>query len=168
MFSPMDYQFGSGYARTTLMEFIRAEVLPLVKDPHRQTADMLQSAAALLPLAGWTAYDTGAHGLANWYLTYALRLAQAAGDRALGGRILTGMSHQANFLGYHEHAANLAQAAQRGAQGRATPTTMAPFHAMEARALAGAGNRRGTEAALSAAEAWFARRSPQNDPAWMR
>lgn len=168
MFSRMDYQFGGGYARTTLVEFIRTEVLPLVKNPHRQTPEVLRSAAALLRVAGWTAYDTGAHGLANWYLTHALRLAQAAGDRALGGRILAGMSHQANFLGYHEHAANLARAAQRGAQGQATPTAMALFHAMEARALAGAGDRRGTESALLTAESWFSRRSAENDPAWMR
>ena len=168
MFSQMDYQFGGGYARSTLVEFIRAEVLPLVKDPHRQTSDVLRAAAALLRLAGWTAYDTGAHGLANWYLTHALRLAQAAGDRALGGRILAGMSHQANFLGHHEHAANLARAAQRGAQGQATPTAMALFHAMEARALAGAGDRHGTESALLTAELWFSRRSAENDPAWMR
>lgn len=168
MFSRMDYKFGGGYARTTLVEFIRAEVLPLVKDPRRQTPDVLRSAAALLRLAGWTAYDTGAHGLANWYLTHALRLAQAADDRALGGRILAGMSHQANFLGHHEHAANLARAAQRGAQGQATPTAMALFYAMEARALAGAGDRSGTESALLTAESWFARRSAENDPAWMR
>jgi hypothetical protein len=54
-----------------------------------------------------------------------LRLANAGGDRMLGGRILAGMSHQANFLGYFDHAINLARAAQRGAAGHATPTAMA-------------------------------------------
>jgi hypothetical protein len=44
------------------------------------------------------------------------------------------MSHQAHFLGYNEQALNLAQAAQRRAEGHATPTGMALFHAMEARA----------------------------------
>ena len=168
MFSRLDYQFGGGYARSSLVEFIRGEVAPLVQDPRGISPEVLRSAAALLRLAGWTAYDTGAHGLASRYLTQALRLAQAAGDRPLGGRILAGMSHQANFLGYHEHAANLARAAQRGAQRHATPTAMALFHAMEARALAGAGDRRGTESALLAAEASFARRSPGEDPAWLR
>jgi tetratricopeptide (TPR) repeat protein len=168
MFSRLDYQFGGGYARTALVEFIRSELAPLVNDPRSRAPEVMQAAAALLRLAGWTAYDTGAHDLATRYLTQALRLAQAAGDRALGGRILAGLSHQANFLGYHEHAANLARAAQRGAQGQATPTAMALFYAMEARALAGSGDRRGTEAALLAAESWFERRSPQNDPTWLR
>jgi hypothetical protein len=45
---------------------------------------------------------------------------------------------------------------------------MSLFHAMEARALAGAGDRRGAEAALVAAESWFERRSPDNDPPWLR
>jgi hypothetical protein len=168
MFSRLDYQFGGGYARSALVEFIRVEVAPLVAGPRGQSPDVLCAAAALLRLAGWTAYDTGYHVLATRYLTQGLRLAQAAGDRALGGRILAGMSHQANFLGYHEQAAHLARAAQRGAQGHATPTARALFHAMEARALAGLGDRQATEAALLSADTWFAQRSPANDPAWLR
>jgi hypothetical protein len=39
---------------------------------------------------------------------------------------------------------------------------------MEARGLAGLGDRRGTEAALLAAESWFAQRTPENDPIWLR
>lgn len=168
MFSRLDYQFGGGYARSALVEFIRAELSPIMADPRRASSELLGAAASLLRLAGWTAYDTGRHGMASRYLTQALRFAQAAGDRALGGRILAGMSHQAHFLGYHEQAANLARAAQRGAQGHATPTGMALFYAMEARALAGSGDRQGTEAALIAAESWFDRRSPENDPPWLR
>jgi hypothetical protein len=78
------------------------------------------------------------------------------------------MSHQANFLGYHEQAVNLARAAQRGTGGQATPTAMALFHAMEARGLAGCGDRAGVEAALLAAESWFERRTVENDPTWLR
>lgn len=168
MFSRLDYQFGGGFARSSLVEFIRAEAAPMVASRGGCPPELLRAEAVLLRLAGWTAYDTGRHGLANRYFTQGLALAQAAGDRALGGRILAGMSHQANFLGYHEQAANLARAAQRGAKGHATPTGMALFHAMEARGLAGARDRRGSEAALLAAERWFGRRSPENDPAWLR
>lgn len=168
MFSRLDYQFGGGYARTALVEFVRAEVAPLVAAPAHVSADVLRASAGLLRLAGWTAYDTGQHGFASRYFAQGLRLAQAAGDRALGGRILAGMSHQANFLGHQEQAVNFARAAQRGASDQATPTAMALFHAMEARALAGLGDRRGTEAALLSADRWFDRRSPENDPPWLR
>jgi tetratricopeptide (TPR) repeat protein len=168
MFSRMDYSFGGGYARTALVEFLRAEVAPLVAQPEGRSPEVLRSAAALLRLAGWTAYDTGAHQLANHYFTQGLRLASAAGDRALGGRIMACMSHQAHFLGYHESAVNLARAAQRGSAGQATPTAMALFHAMEARALAGCGDRSGVEAALLSAESWFGRRTLENDPTWLQ
>jgi hypothetical protein len=168
MFSQMDYRFGGGYARSALVEFVRAEVGPLLADPGTWSGEVLRSAAALLRLVGWTAYDTGHHGLATRYFTQGLRLAQESGDRALGGRILAGMSHQANFLGYHSHAVNLARAAVRGAHGHATPTAMALFHAMEARGLAGTGDRSGAEAALAMADTWFDRRSTENDPEWLR
>lgn len=70
-------------------------------------------------------------------------MAKAAGDRALCGRILSGMSHQANFVGHHTQAVDLARAAQRGAKDHATSTAMALFHAMEARGLASLGDEKG-------------------------
>jgi len=78
------------------------------------------------------------------------------------------MSHQANFLGHYQHAANLARAAVRGAGGQATPTGMALFYSMEARALASKGDERGCLAALCEAERWFSRRMPEDDPYWLR
>jgi len=167
LFSEIDYRFGGGYARSALVQFISSEVAPLLAE-RPLTSDLLRETSALLRLTGWTAYDTGHHQLAHHYLTQALRLAQACGERALGGRILAGMSHQANFLGYHNSAANLARAARAGATGVATPTGMALFHAMEARALAGRGDRRGCELALVEADRWFAHRVPDDDPTWLR
>jgi hypothetical protein len=169
LFSQLDYQFGGGYARSSLVQYVNTEIAPLlVARPNSQTPELLSAASALLRLTGWTAYDTGNHVLAHRYLLQALRLAQAAGDRALGGRILAGMSHQANFLGYHDSAVNLARTARHGAEGVATPTAMALFHAMEARALASRGDRRDCESALVRAEYWLDRRVPENDPAWLQ
>ena len=45
---------------------------------------LFAAAADLTRLAGWTSYDIAAHGLAQRYFVQALRLAQAAGDRAYG------------------------------------------------------------------------------------
>ena len=143
VFSKLDYQFGGGHARLAVLHYVNTDVTPLVRsaDPESPLGrELLAAAAALLRLVGWTAYDTGLHGMAQRYLAQALRLADAAGDRMLGGRILAGMSHQANFLGYHDHAADLARAAKKGARASATPTAMALFSAMEARALAAKGD----------------------------
>jgi tetratricopeptide (TPR) repeat protein len=168
LFAELDYQFGGGYARPSLVEFVKTEVTPLLNGPQARDPDLLRAAAAVLRLAGWTSYDTGRFGLGQRYLTQALRLAQAAGDRALGGRILAGMSHLANFRGYANDAINLARAAQTGARDHATPTAMALFHAMEARALANRGDRRDCERALTEAERWFAHRVADQDPIWLR
>jgi hypothetical protein len=171
VFSQLDYRFGGGHARRAMVTYFESEVAPALRSANHDSPagrDLLAASAALLRLIAWTAYDSGLHGAAQRYFTQALRLAQAAGDRALGGRILAGMSHQANFLGHYEHAVNLARAAAYGARGQATPTAMALFHAMEARALASRGDKAACQAALHEAERWFSSRTPENDPYWLR
>lgn len=170
-FSQLDYRFGGGHARRAMVSYFESEVVPALRGASPDSAagrELLAAAAALLRLIAWTAYDSGFHGAAQRYFTHALRLAQAGGDRALGGRILAGMSHQANFLGHYDHAVNLARSAAYGARDRATPTGMALFHAMEARALASAGDKPACLDALHQAEKWFAQRTPENDPYWLR
>jgi len=78
------------------------------------------------------------------------------------------MSHQANYLSQPRRAVELARAAREGARGQATPTAMALFHAMEARALASSGDEIGCTTALSAAETALANGDPENDPEWVR
>jgi hypothetical protein len=112
------------------------------------------------------AYDSGVHGVAQRYFIQALRLAQASNDRLLAGSIVDAMSHQATFLRRPREAANLARAALSGTKGRATATLTAHFHAMEARALACAGDVRASQLALSNAVRNFERREPANDPAY--
>jgi hypothetical protein len=171
MFSTYDYKFGGGRPKSMVASFLDAEVMPHIshvspEDPVGR--EYFREVAALTRLAGWTAYDTGAHGLAQRYLTQAFRLAKAARDKALCGRILAGMSHQANFLGHHQRAADLARAAYKGANGFATPTAMGLFHAMEARALAAMGKEADTTAALITAERWHSQGNRDNDPDWIR
>ncbi|SEK31731.1 hypothetical protein [Nonomuraea pusilla] len=171
MFAKLDYRFGGGHARSTVVQYIAMEVEPLLKHVRSDTAlgkEFLSETAAMLRLTAWMAYDTGRHGLAQQYMTKALHLAREAGNRMLGGRILAGMSHQANYLGHYAMAVNLARAAQMGAMGAATPTAMALFSAMEARALASQGDKVACSRALGEAERWFERRVPEEDPVWLK
>jgi len=62
----------------------------------------------------------------------------------------------------------LARAARTGTAGIATPTLIAHFHTMEARALARLGNARGCDRALAEAVREFERRRPDDDPAWIQ
>jgi len=171
MFASYDYRYGGGRPKPLVAQYLESEVLPLL--PHVSPDNDLgrryfQEVAALTRLAGWTCYDTGQHALAQRYLHQAFRLAKAAGDRPLAGRILAGMSHQANFLGYYEQAVHLARGAAQGARGQATPTAMALFHSMEARALSSQGNEQEATAAMLEAERYLSDSNPDDDPDWIK
>ena len=171
MFSQYDYQFGGGRPRLLVAQVLSSDILPSLEHvlPGSPVAsEYLSEVGALLRLAAWTAYDVGDHWLAQSYFTQALRLAKAAGNRTLGGRIFAGMSHQANFLGYHQRALRLAQAAREGFRDQGTPTAMALAWAMEARAQASLGQARACLHAIDEAERWLMRRDPASEPEWLQ
>ena len=85
----------------------------------------------------------------------------------MGSRILSNMSHQANYLGHFGQAVQLARAAQEGSRGAATATTMSMFLAMEARAHAGNGDGAACSQALREAERLFEGRATGDDPEWI-
>lgn len=171
MFSGWDYQYGGGRSRLLVAQCLATEALPLARAADTNSPlgrEYVCAVSALTRLAGWTAYDIGLHGAAQRFLTLALNLAHEAADRALGGRILAGMSHQANYLGQYRRAVELARAAHEGARGRATPTTLSLFYAMEARAHASLGDERSCVAALTSAERLLADGSAEDDPEWIQ
>jgi hypothetical protein len=169
VFMQMDFQFGGGHARAALAQYFANDVCPLLDGRFTdQVGHQLFSAASqVAELLGWTAYDIGRHGLAQRYFIQGLRLAQAADDRMMGGRLLASMSHQATYLGNFDHAVQLARAAQEGSRGAATATTMAMFLAMEARGHAGNSDDAACSRALSEAEKFFHRQNVADDPDWI-
>ncbi|MFE3455091.1 hypothetical protein ACFXJ8_39845 [Nonomuraea sp. NPDC059194] len=169
-FGELDNRFGGGRVRSAVVKYLDTAVTPLLKEGSygEGTGKRLASAAAeLTRLAGWMAYDLEQHGLAQRYLIQALRLARGAGDDALGGEILAGMSHQALYMGQPAHALDLARAAQQSALRSGIHTLMASCHVLEAHAHAGLGDKIACGASLNAAERDFALRSPGEEPAWL-
>jgi hypothetical protein len=168
-FMRMDFQYGGGHARAALAQYFAGEVLPLLRGSYSDPtgAALFSAAADVAQLLGWTAYDLARHGLAQRYFIQAVRLAQAAGDRAMGARLLANMSHQATYLGRYGEAVQLARAAQEGARGRASATVVAMLLSMEARALAAAGDGRACDQVLREAEMVFAHRCTADDPLWI-
>jgi hypothetical protein len=160
---------GGGAALPTAVKYLRREVAPLLRgrftDPIGRA---LFSATADFTLGvGWMAYDAGRHGLAQRYMTQALRMSHAANDRAFGGRVLAAMSHQALHLGDVRHGIDLASAARTGTEGAVTPTVCAMLAAMEACAHASHGDARRCLKALSDAERALGQSNPAEDPAWV-
>ncbi|MFC5188092.1 hypothetical protein [Actinomadura harenae] len=80
-------------------------------------------AAELLRLAGFAAFDSGRHGLAQWYWDAGLRAAHAAGDSALGANILGFKSCQAKDAGGGREAVVLANSARLGYSGASGQVT---------------------------------------------
>ncbi|MEU7749605.1 hypothetical protein [Nonomuraea sp. NPDC049158] len=170
IFANMGFQFGGGHARTALIQYYNREVVPMLDGKFSEPVgrSLYEAAAEITELVAWTAYDLGRHGLAQRYFLQGLRLAQASGDRMMGGLLLADMSHQANYLGRYNQAIQLARAAQEGCKDIATATPMALFYAMEARAHAGNGDEAQCARALLQAEKFFSKRSVDDDPPWSR
>lgn len=169
MFADLDNRYGGGHARTAFVQFLSSDVEAMMRGQYGADVGprLFSAVAEALLLAAWMAYDSGLHGLAQRYFVPALHVAQTGGDRMLAGSVLSAMSHQASFLGEHQHAANLARAASTGTTGIATPTLTAQFHVMEARAYARLGDATACDAALTATEVAFNRRNPADDPAFI-
>jgi len=166
LFAQLDNRFGGALARQSLIGYLRKDASRLLAGRYRDDVgrDLFSAIAEAALLAAWASYDSGLHGVVQGYFVQALRLAEAGRDRRLGCSILSAMSHQATFLGHYGEAINLGRAARAGLASVATPGLTAQFLAMEARALAGAKEARGCQAALAAAGRNFAHADPAIDP----
>ncbi|UGY92042.1 transcriptional regulator [Streptomyces gobiensis] len=170
----LDHRFGSGHVRPVVVHYLNSVVSGLLAGSYRESVgrELFAAVARLTELAGYMAVDTGQPGLAQRYYIQALRLSQAAGDRAYGGYVLAAsMSHLAASLGNPREIAQLARAAQEGARGHVTPRVEAMFHAAEARGHALLGDARTCHLAAGRALTAFERAQPVtdagDDPAWI-
>ncbi|MGQ7749000.1 regulator [Streptomyces sp. WC2508] len=171
LFRTLDNAYGGGHARQALVRYLEHETEPMLRGTYGEaTGRRLFSAAAdLTRLAGWTSYDIAAHGLAQRYFVQALRLAQAAGDRAYGSYVLITMSRQAVYLGHGREAVQLARVAQQGIGSSAPPVVQALLHAVEARGHGVLGEARPCTTSLARAEHALEIARPGDDvPHWAR
>ncbi|QGV80984.1 regulator [Streptomyces ficellus] len=171
LFRTLDHAYGGGHARQALVRYLEHEAEPMLRGVYGETVGrrLFGAAADLTRLAGWTSYDIAAHGLAQRYFVQALRLAQAAGDRAYGSYVLITMSRQAVYLGHGREAVQLARVAQQGVGSAAPPVVQAMLHAVEARGHAVLGEVRACTSSLVRAERALDAARPGDDvPHWAR
>ncbi|WP_432135650.1 MULTISPECIES: regulator [unclassified Streptomyces] len=171
LFRALDDRYGGGHARQALVRYLEHECEPMLRGVYgEQTGRRLFAAAAdLTRLAGWTSYDIAAHGLAQRYFVQALRLSQAAADRAYGAYVLITMSRQAVYLSHGREAVQLARVAQQGIGAGASPTVQALLHAVEARGHGVLGEVRACTASLVRAERALEAAKPGDEvPFWAR
>ncbi|MCX5139794.1 MULTISPECIES: regulator [unclassified Streptomyces] len=171
LFRTLDNAYGGGHARQALVRYLEHETEPMLRGTYGEATGrrLFAAAADLTRLAGWTSYDIAAHGLAQRYFVQALRLAQAAGDRAYGSFVLITMSRQAVYLGHGREAVQLARVAQQGVGSAAPHAVLALLHAVEARGHGVLGEAKACTASLARAErALEAARPGDEVPHWAR
>ncbi|MEV7969013.1 helix-turn-helix domain-containing protein [Sphaerisporangium sp. NPDC088356] len=177
-FGQMDHQFGAGLVRPAVVDYLNTTVAPLLRGRYNDKvgAELMTAAAAMTQMAGWTAFDLGHHGLAQYYFGQALKLSKAGSDALTGVWVLTSMTQQAIWLEHPSQAVWLARAAVDAARrAQAPPRVMAPLLVREAWTTAlqsrqadtmDAHAARQVEHLVAEAERAFAEGSTDRDPAW--
>jgi tetratricopeptide (TPR) repeat protein len=156
LFARIDNRHGGGHARTAIVQYLTRDIAPYLNGrfaDDRVRRDLFSTASELAYLAGWTAFDTGEHPVAQRYFASALKLAAEADDPPMTGHVLRGMAYQALYLGHGRQSLDLARAAMEGKRyGLASPRERMMFGAQLGRSLAATGQPRAAGAALTRAE----------------
>jgi tetratricopeptide (TPR) repeat protein len=169
LFQSFDERLGGDHGRLAIAEYLVTDVASFLTGRYATRADrqaMFSAAAELTFVAGWKAFDSGAHGLAERYFLTAVRL---AADRCLAAYILRAVAHQAADLGHGQQCLDLSDAALTLSQPVATPGTTALFTLLRARGLALIKAPLSTVEAVVKAERLLDKAdSMQNEPHWLR
>ncbi|MFC4529229.1 helix-turn-helix domain-containing protein [Sphaerisporangium dianthi] len=178
-FIRMDNQFGAGLIRPAVVDYLNTKVAPLLRGRYdeRVGARLMTAAAGMTGLAGWTAFDLGLQGQAQYYYGQALQLAKGGDDPLTAAWVLTTMTHQATHMGHPRWAARLARASvDTGRRAQASPRAMARLRSREAWALALEVNLAETrdghavkhvERLLGEVERDYAQGPADRDPSWI-
>lgn len=166
----LDNRFGGGQIRGTIVSYLDEHVSLLLTTGNYRAEIGRRLATAcgeLSQLAGWVAYDSDQHGLAQRYLTQALAYAWYADDPALAAEILVAQAHQALYLARPDEAINVARAAQAAATRHGSATLLTECLVMEAHGHAARNDAQTCGAVLARAEQTFDRAVREDDPAWL-
>lgn len=159
VFSDADSAYGGGRAVGALAAYLKVDVAPKLRaraSPAVRQA-MLQAATELAYLCAFMCFDQEKHPAAQQYYTVALQLSAENNDAAAYATTLRALSVQANHLGHHRQAIDLADAAVHTAPATSPPGTRAFLYGQAAVAAAGIGDRRTALAHLGRAESFLER-----------
>ena len=166
----MDNRLGGGKLRHAIVSYLDDHISRLLTTGSYQEETGRRLAAAcgeVSQLAGWVAYDSGEHGLAQRYLTQALAYARHADDPALAAEILAAQAHQALYLARPDEAIDLARAARSAAMQHGSATLLTECLVMEAHGHAARNDAHTCGITLAEAERTFDRAIGEDDPAWL-
>lgn len=166
----IDNRLGGGKLRAGIVSYLDDHVSRMLTGGSYREATGRELAAAcgeLSQLAGWVAYDSCEHGVAQRYLTQALAYARHADDPALAAEILAAQAHQALYLSRPDDAVDLARVAQAAAVRHGSATLLTECLVMEAHGHAAQNDAHACGSALATAERTFDRATREDDPGWL-
>jgi hypothetical protein len=164
----LDDALGGGSLLPATREDLRLVVALLKNSSYTEDVGrrLYAVAAEFSRLAGWLAFDTNQHALAQRYFMAALRAAHVSGDRGIGANILGFMSTQAVRSGNPRDAVVLTESALSGTR-ELTPLVEASIHARLAWGAAGAGEATTSRCAQDRAFDLLSRSVPKDEPPWI-
>ncbi|HEV7626540.1 MAG TPA: transcriptional regulator [Streptomyces sp.] len=161
------YRNAGGVAtRPRVVGFLTGEVAPLLRGGYSDSTgrQLCRAAGSLAAVSGICAYDADEQGLAQRYFHQALRLGKASGDRLFGGYVVALLVNQALFLDDDRRAIACAEAVLRTPGPHSTPALATDLYAMQAKAYARIGDRRGAYRCMRSAEGSSALIRPEEEP----
>ena len=147
--------------------YLRSHIGPRLVDSvdGLSTSAVFNAAASMLELAGWMAHDRGEDRTAHVHFRRALEFTTLGDDSHLCAHVLGSMSHLAAHDGRPHETIQLARQGQDVLRTRAPhPPLTARLLALEARGVAGLGERTRPLNLLAHAEAELAKGGPSEQP----
>jgi hypothetical protein len=168
LFEHWDLIFGGGLSRSAVIG-----QLEWTRQVHQRSSftpqtrrDFQAAIGRLSEVAGFMSFDDGDHNIARRCWLLGLQMASEAGDWPLRVNILLDMARQALYLDRPKDALDFMRIA-RAADDRVTPTVRTMLYVVTARAHARKTNIDEVRQLIGMAENEFARRTPEDDPAWI-
>ncbi|MGH3565189.1 MAG: hypothetical protein ACRDRH_03980 [Pseudonocardia sp.] len=125
-------------------------------------------AAELASVAGWMAFDSGAHRIAQQHYITAVRLAKAGNDLSFGAFALFLLARVSFDLGATDDGLEIVHLAQRGTRDSATPGLRSLLAARETWGHGQRGNAHAFARAVDVAQQAHLDIEPGGEPRWLR
>nr|WP_157121803.1 hypothetical protein [Nocardia miyunensis] len=158
----------SGHQLRRAVELRLAHIAEILDGCSHTTAlarRLFAVASQLAQMAGWTAFDSGEHGLAQRMYLLALRAAVAADDRALGALVLSCIAQQQTWRGRPRDAISIMSALDT-ARHPMLPRAQSLLLMRQARSFAASGMHIETMSSLQRAYEALDTPSREPEPPW--
>ena len=168
-FRAADLQVGGGHLYASVVKYLKQNLGPRLFEISGSvsTPALFGAASGLSEMAGWMAHDAGRDTAARSHFLQALDYAKYAGDSQLAVHVLGSLTHLADHLGLCEEALRFSSQGREILGRVSNPTVKSRLLALEARAMASAGDSSECAKLLIAAESSLTETATDEPSVWV-